>query len=716
MFNPIRNIVRSELEKREEDAKPKKRRSSKKKRAAGIGAGAVTGGMMGLPVGLMGAVAMGLGRRKIHINPPKGALAQLKYFRGGGFAKDLAKGMSKAQREAMIGLGAGAGGGALMGGLAGHEISKQAAVIASKITPGSSSVRGYSYDKKSGSMLITFRNGGTYRYKGVSPAAAKAMGRNKSVGKTVHKRIKQGGYQYEKVGSKKKQKNYKCKFCKEPATKGVIWAEGRGIVPSCDKHLSKAKVSIDDPKDIDLIRDLTKTSSPKNPTAQERFYTDNPKNKKSAVIVMGNPKYIEGDSRADKFYAGLAKFVESKGYDVSFDPGTPHTSPKKADLWIGHSRGIDRLQYAPKGTVTIAMGSPDIKGSINHPLDRAAVGKTPTKHHYMLSSPMKQELSGRLEKTASGGYVLSEYTKKGDNASDRDVQRIDVHHKGKNVGFQTYHPGSDGDYVWVKSLYVDPKHRGKGVAKMLLDEVERKNKGKELRLRARPFRDKSVSAEGLKEMYGRRGYVQYDDKNRMVKTAEDEVEQISPLEPLPEETPISERVFQNLTMQAKTPQEEDATQGELVMDKMAQRRRGIAKMADVAKKQVTWQGLKMKLEHEKGDVRSGVNGATGKKWSRTMGDGYGYVPGTYGKGADGEAIDIYFNPKPVDDVATEVYKIRQKKKTGEYDEDKFMIGYASAAAARKAFLRNMPSWAFESMSSMGMKSFKTIVGQDGKKL
>jgi len=506
MMNPIRSIIQAELAKSQEAEKAKARRnkrSSKKKRAAGIGAGAVAGGMLGMPVGFMGAVAMGMGKRKIRIKAPKGALAQIRYFRGPGFQQDIAKGLGKAQREAMMGLGAGAGGGALVGGLAGHEISKHAArAVSSRITPHSSSVRGFSYDPKSQSMLITFKNGGTYRYKGVPPNVAKSMGRNKSVGKTVHRSIKKGGYQYEKVAKKKKQKNYKCKFCKDPATKGVIWAEGRAIVPCCDKHLAKGKVSIDDPKDIDLIRDLTKTSA----------------------LIKEAPKL-----------SAQARFVRSR------------------------------------------QGNPN----------------SPTAKYYA-----KKRRDARLAKQAEEQVMMP----------------------------------------------------------------------------------------------------------------------VEPHEPLPEETAISERVFENLTMQAKTlPEEAIASQGELVMDKMAQRRRSIAKMADAAKKQVTWQGLTMKLEHEKGDVRSGVNGATGKKWSRKMGDGYGYVPGTYGKGADGEAIDIYFNDKPVDDVATDVYKIRQKKKTGEYDEDKFMVGYASAADAKKAFLRNMPSWAFGDMTSLGMSSFKTLVGQDQKK-
>ena len=490
----FRESFLDELEKNAE-----RKRSSKKKRVAGTGTGAVAGAAMGAPAGLLGALAMmAMKPKRFRIATPKGIRGTHKFLYGGGLDRELRRVSHEGRKHIIKGLAAGVGGGGAIGGLAGHEISKQAAVIASRITPGSSSVRGYSYDKKSGNLLITFKNGGTYRYKGVSPAAARAMGRNKSVGKTVHKRIKMGGYQYEKVGAKKKQKNYKCKFCKDPATKGVIWAEGRGIVPCCDKHLAKGKVSIDDPKDIDLIRDLTKQSSAAD--AQRAFYA---------------------------------------------------------------------------------------------------------------------------------------------------------------------------------STKISPYY-------------------------AKKQRDKRNAAEA----------------KRMAKKAEEEpiMLQVEPHEPLPEETSISSRVFQNLTEQAKTlPEEAVASQSDLVMDKMSSVRRQIAKLAGACKKQLTWHGLTMKFEYLDKEDRSGVN-REGKKWSRTMRGCYGYMPGTYGKGADGEAIDVYFSPKASDEAPGNVYKIRQlRKDDGKFDEDKFMVGYASSEDAKKAFLSNMPKWAFGDITEMSMDSFKTLVGQDQKK-
>lgn len=130
--------------------------------------------------------------------------------------------------------------------------------------------------------------------------------------------------------------------------------------------------------------------------------------------------------------------------------------------------------------------------------------------------------------------------------------------------------------------------------------------------------------------------------------------------------------------------------------------RSMRKIAGVAKKQITWQGLPMKIEHEPGDIRSGKS-KDGKIWERKMYDSYGYIPGTKGKAADGDAIDVYFSHEPVDGP---VFMVRQvKKDTGEYDEDKYMVGFGSFSDAKAAYLRHMPAWAYGTMSQIG-KSFE----------
>lgn len=130
------------------------------------------------------------------------------------------------------------------------------------------------------------------------------------------------------------------------------------------------------------------------------------------------------------------------------------------------------------------------------------------------------------------------------------------------------------------------------------------------------------------------------------------------------------------------------------------------KTAGPVKRQVTIDGLRMKLEYEKGDVRF-----KGKPHERKVHDHYGFIPGTSGMGEDGEAIDVYMNPKPTPPLGP-VYRVKQlKKKTGAFDESKYMVGYDSAAQAKKAFLRNMPGWAFGSMVSESLEAFRKKVGQ-----
>jgi|SRR3989338_9304631 len=113
-----------------------------------------------------------------------------------------------------------------------------------------------------------------------------------------------------------------------------------------------------------------------------------------AVVIKGNPKFVENNSQADAFYKDLSDFLISLGYEVSFDEGEPYTQPQQADLWVGHSRGVDRLQFAPVHTKTVALG---VKDGINHPKDKSlSPGQVPDEFHYILTEDMKEEIRQTL--------------------------------------------------------------------------------------------------------------------------------------------------------------------------------------------------------------------------------------------------------------------------------------------------------------------------------
>lgn len=95
----------------------------------------------------------------------------------------------------------------------------------------------------------------------------------------------------------------------------------------------------------------------------DKYLTVEYKTKPLAIIVKGNPKYINDpkiSKMANYFYDDIKNRLELLGYNVEFDEGKAYASPsEKASVWIGHSMGIDRLQYAPKNIKTIALITKD---------------------------------------------------------------------------------------------------------------------------------------------------------------------------------------------------------------------------------------------------------------------------------------------------------------------------------------------------------------------
>lgn len=120
---------------------------------------------------------------------------------------------------------------------------------------------------------------------------------------------------------------------------------------------------------------------------------------KTAIIIKGNPKFIENNKVAEKFYCDLKLFLESLNYQVSFDSGEPYTAPPVADLWVGHSRGNDRLRFAPKEILTIHISS---IGGINHLKDKSLEkDQEPDEFHFILTKEMKSEIIKKINHLSS---------------------------------------------------------------------------------------------------------------------------------------------------------------------------------------------------------------------------------------------------------------------------------------------------------------------------
>jgi hypothetical protein len=123
-----------------------------------------------------------------------------------------------------------------------------------------------------------------------------------------------------------------------------------------------------------------------------------------AVIIKGNPK--KNPPNKGTLYPALQELLEEQGYEVEYDAGEEFTVPDvNADVWIGHSRGADRLRFAPEGVTTIAIGS-NLPEAINHPNDETDI--MPHQWHYLPSQArqahhdwhpsMREKILERLEK------------------------------------------------------------------------------------------------------------------------------------------------------------------------------------------------------------------------------------------------------------------------------------------------------------------------------
>lgn len=136
--------------------------------------------------------------------------------------------------------------------------------------------------------------------------------------------------------------------------------------------------------------------------------------RRSAVIIKGNPARTQPEAYGG-LYEALAKKLKAAGYDITFDAGAPHTVPPKADVWIGHSRGADRLRFAgeEKVPLAIAIGSHQ-KGAINHPGDVVdiapdAYDKLPLatrRAHNTLHPKQWEQLAQRLQQPTVGDEML----------------------------------------------------------------------------------------------------------------------------------------------------------------------------------------------------------------------------------------------------------------------------------------------------------------------
>ena len=124
---------------------------------------------------------------------------------------------------------------------------------------------------------------------------------------------------------------------------------------------------------------------------------------------------------------------------------------------------------------------------------------------------------------------------------------------------------------------------------------------------------------------------------------------------------------------------------------------------------VEFDGLEISIEYKAGEVRTGKD-YSGKEWSYTLMNDYGYIKGTHSP--DGEHLDCYLAKNPKKNSA--VYVIHQMTPNGtKYDEDKVMLGFKTLEDAKRAYKENTykPTKMLGAVSEMTMDHFKVAAYQ-----
>lgn len=115
----------------------------------------------------------------------------------------------------------------------------------------------------------------------------------------------------------------------------------------------------------------------------------------------------------------------------------------------------------------------------------------------------------------------------------------------------------------------------------------------------------------------------------------------------------------------------------------------------------TFAGFPVVVENPIGSTRSWID-SDGTRGFTIMKAAYGYIDGAIG--ADGEEVDCYLGPN---EDSPHVHIVHQNRKGGGYDEDKVMLGFASAHAAQAYYSAHYddPSF-FGSMTTMPLEAFR----------
>lgn len=271
--------------------------------------------------------------------------------------------------------------------------------------------------------------------------------------------------------------------------------------------------------------------------------------------------------------------------------------------------------------------------------------------------------------------------------TDSDIKRRKAYMlRSSKDGQLLAQSGTDdfGSYIRLAFQHTPKEHRRKGYGTSLLAAVGRLNPDKKIVAVPDPFMDRSTSVEDLTKFYKKSGFGVAGDYG--------------------DGRPLMVRASYNAAMNHHK-------------EKSAAFKMGPPPSPNRDKYPfvgtINFRGLLIYVENASGTWR------TGPGWKTLMKVPYGEFARSLG--TDGDKLDVYVGP---DRNCENVFIVHQNHvrgpKKGEYDEDKVMLGFNTAAQAKKAYLAHYDSPKFfRSMTTMAFPLFKKALLRrevDGEKV
>jgi GNAT superfamily N-acetyltransferase len=159
-----------------------------------------------------------------------------------------------------------------------------------------------------------------------------------------------------------------------------------------------------------------------------------------------------------------------------------------------------------------------VRARSDQPLGVLRAAHVPLLHPGVRQDPLRG--GGAATKSAAAVTPPVAYSRSRDEDDEQPLDRIDAHIGGRNVGYLTSHPSTEGDGTWLKGLKVAPRARGQGIGAELMRRVIAEHGDRTLRLRPRPYAGGPLDKDRLAAWYGGMGFVPYDAEGRMVRHPE----------------------------------------------------------------------------------------------------------------------------------------------------------------------------------------------------